>query len=329
MKKRIFSGAAPSGGSLTIGNYFGAIKQWTEYQEKYDSIFCVVDLHAITVRQEPKLLKQRVREFVKIYLAFGIDPKKAVIFIQSHRPEHAELTWILDCYTYMGELSRMVQFKDKSKKHPENINVGLFNYPVLMACDILLYQTDIVPVGEDQKQHIEITRDIAQRFNGAYGKIFKIPEAFIPEKGAKIMSLRNPENKMDKSDPNKNNIITLRDTADEITQKIKSAVTDSGKEIKFDTKKKPAISNLLTIYSLTTGKSIGDIEKKYTGRGYANFKKDLAKVLVEFLKPFQKKLARLDKNPDYIKKILKQGAEKIAPIAQKTLVEVKKKIGLG
>lgn len=326
-RKRIFSGAAPSG-VLTIGNYIGALRNWVTLQEKYENIFCVVDMHAITVRQNPKLLKERSREFVKNYLACGIDPKKSTIFIQSHVSEHAELAWILGCYTYFGELTRMTQFKEKSEKHSKNINAGLFNYPTLMASDILLYQTNLVPVGEDQEQHIEITRNLAQRFNNLYKQTFTIPEGFFPKEGARIMSLLDPTSKMSKSDTNKNNIITLRDKPDLIRKKIKQAVTDSGKEIKYS-KEKPAISNLLTIYSVFSNKNIKDIEKEYIGKGYGDFKKDLAEVVISGLAPIQEKLNNLDKNPDYLEKILKDGAERIRPIAKKTINEVKQRVGLG
>ena len=316
MKQRIFSGIQPSG-NLHLGNYLGAIKNWVKLQNEYDSIFCVVDLHAITVRQDPKLLKERSREFVKNYLACGIDPKKSTIIIQSHIKEHAELAWILDCYAYFGEFSRMVQFKEKSEKHEKNINVGLFNYPALMAADILLYQTDLVPVGEDQLQHIEITRDLAERFNKIYGKTFKIPEGFAPKVGARIMSLLNSTSKMSKSDTNKKNIITLRDNPEDIRKKIQKAVTDEA-----------GINNLAVIHSSFSGKSTTVIKKEFAERN-ADFKKELAEVVIEGLKPIQKKLAELDKDPAYIEKILKEGAEKVQPIAEKTIADVKKKIGLG
>lgn len=314
--KRIFSGAAPSG-VLTIGNLIGALENWVKLQEKYENIFCVVDLHAITVRQDPKLLKERSREFVKDYLACGIDPKKSTIFIQSHIKEHAELAWILSCYAYFGEFSRMIQFKEKSEKHEKNINIGLFNYPALMAADILLYQTDLVPVGEDQLQHIEITRDLAERFNKLYGKTFTIPEGFTPKEGARIMSLLDPASKMSKSDTNIKNIITLRDKKEEIKQKIQKAVTDE-----------KGIENLAVIHSSFSGQSTASIKQKFAGRN-ADFKKELAEVIIEGLKPIQEKLEGLDKNPAYIEKVLKDGAEKVRPIAEKTINDVKKKIGLG
>lgn len=326
-KKRVFSGAAPSG-ILTIGNLIGAINNWVKLQDDYESIFCIVDLHAITVRQDPKLLKSRSREFIKNYLACGIDPQKSTIFIQSHVKEHTELAWILGCYTYFGELSRMTQFKEKSARHKQNINVGLFNYPVLMAADILLYQTDVVPVGEDQKQHIEITRNLAERFNGLYGKTFTIPEGLILKEGARIMNLLEPNSKMSKSDENKQNVILLRDNPDLISQKIQKAVTDSGTEIRSG-RDKPALTNLLTIYSAFTKKTISEIEKDYFGKGYAEFKKDLAEVIINGLKPIQEKLKELDQNPGYIEKILQESADEIRPIAEKTILEVKNKIGLG
>jgi len=328
MKKRVFSGAAPSG-ILTIGNLIGAISNWKKLQNDYEAIFCVVDLHAITTKQNPLVLKESIREFVKSFIACGIDPEKSTIFVQSHIKEHAELAWILGCYTQFGPLSRMTQFKEKSKKHKENVNIGLFSYPILMAADILLYQTDLVPVGSDQIQHIEFTRDLAERFNHLYqSQIFKIPQAFISEEGSRIMSLLDPKSKMSKSDTNKNNIIALRDKPDEIRGKIKKAVTDSGKEVKAG-KDKPALTNLLTIYSFFSQKPIAEIEKDYIGKGYAEFKKDLAEVIIMGLQPIQQKLLELDANPDYLEKILKTGEERIRPIAQKTIFDVKNKIGLG
>lgn len=328
-KKRIFSGAAPSGDVLTIGNYIGALTSWANLQDEYDNIFCIVDLHTITVRQDPKLLKERITEFAKNYIACGIDPKRSVIFIQSDRPEHAELAWILSCYTYFGELSRMTQFKEKSEKHKKNVTAGLFNYPTLMAADILLYDTDLVPVGEDQKQHIELTRDIAERINNIYGRTFVVPEGFIPKQGARVMGLLNPASKMDKSDQNKQNIITLRDEPVIIRKKIQKAVTDSGSEIVYDKEKKPALANLLTIYSAFADEKIEDIVKKYQGKGYADFKKELAEVIIYGLAPIQDRLRELDEDPKYIAEILARGSGKIAPIAAATLARVKEKIGLG
>lgn len=328
-KKRIFSGVAPSGPIVTIANYIGAIRNWVEMQNDFDNIFCVVDLHTITVRQDPKLLKERTFEFAKDYIACGIDPKKSIIFIQSDRPEHSELAWILSCYTYFGELSRMTQFKEKGVKHKENVNAGLFNYPVLMAADILLYDTDLVPVGEDQKQHIEITRDLAQRINKLYGPTLKVPEGFIPKQGARIMSLLDPKSKMSKSDTNEQNVIRLRDEPDVIRKKIQKAVTDSGNEIIFSQEKKPALANLLTIYASFADEKIEDIVKKYQGKGYADFKKELAEVVICGLAPIQDRLRELDEDPKYVAEVLAEGSEKIAPIASSTLARVKDKIGLG
>ncbi len=328
MKKVVFSGIQPSG-ELHIGNYLGAILNWLTLQEKYRCIFCVVDLHTITVRQNPKVLKEKIREVANIYLASGIDPKKSIIFVQSHRPEHAELAWILSTLARFGELRRMTQFKEKAKKHPQNVNAGLFNYPVLMAADILLYQTDWVPVGEDQIQHVEITRTIARRFNNTFGPVFKVPKVLIRKEVARIMALDNPKEKMSKSAKSIFNYIALADPPNLIREKIKKATTDSGKEIIYNPNKKPAISNLLTIYSAFSGLSFKEIENKYKNKGYAEFKKDLAEVVIRGLAPFQKKLSQLQKNPKYTDKVLIEGAKKAQKIAQKTLREVKEKIGLG
>src|SRR5882762_326598 len=281
MPKRILSGAQPSG-NVHLGNYLGALRNWVALQHEYESIFCIVNLHAITLPQDPKLLAEKTRELARIYLAVGIDPKVSTIFIQSDVPEHAELTWILNCMARLSELERMTQFKDKARKQRENVGVGLFDYPVLMAADILLYQTDLVPVGEDQKQHLELTRDIAIRFNRDYGDTFRLPEAFIPKVGARIMSLANPSNKMTKSDENANGCLRLLDDADSIQRKFKRAVTDSGTEIRF-APSRPAITNLLTIFQLLTGESQERVEAHFANKGYAQLKQELADVTIEFL----------------------------------------------
>lgn len=320
---RIFSGAQPTG-AFHIGNYLGAIKNWAELQDKYDSIFCVVDLHALTVKQEPKTLKKNILQAAATYLAAGIDPKKSIIFVQSHVKEHAELTWILSTVARMSEMERMTQFKEKSRQHKENINVGLFDYPILMAADILLYNTNAVPVGEDQTQHVELARTLAQRFNKTYGKTFTVPEALIKD-GARIKGLDNPEKKMAKSSDNPNNYIALDDTPQAIRTKIKRAVTDSGSEIKYD-EKKPAIANLMTIYRGFSGESYAEIEKRYKNKGYADFKNDLAEVIIKGLKPFQDKLKKI-KLTD-VEKVLKKGAQDAEKIAKETMDRVKKKIGL-
>ena len=326
-KKIIFSGVAPSG-NIHIGNYLGAIKQWVELQNagEYQNIFCVVDEHAITTPQDPTKLHSKILEIFTLYLALGINPEKSIIFVQSHVPEHSELNWILSTITPVGELERMTQFKDKSKKQ-KSVLAGLLNYPVLMAADILLYKTNLVPVGEDQLQHIELTRAIAKKFNSAFGQTFPFPEPFINKEAKRIMSLDDPEKKMSKSAENPNNYIALLDSPETIREKIKVAVTDSDSEIKYDAKNKPAISNLLLIYSLFSGKSISVLEKEYEGKNYSVFKHDLAEVVIEGLSPIQKKYKELSANPDYIKNILRAGAEKAKAIASQTIAEVRSKIG--
>lgn len=327
-KTRIFSGVQPSG-LLHIGNYLGAIKNWVEYQQPgNDCVFCVVDLHAITTPQEPAKLRENILEVAKVYIAAGLDPEKSAIFVQSDRPEHAELGWILSCNTGFGELSRMTQFKDKGEGKTD-VSAGLYSYPTLMAADILLYDTNIVPVGEDQKQHIELTRNIAERVNSKYGKILTVPKGDIKEEGARIMGLDNPEKKMSKSATSENNWIALRDEPDVIRKKIAKAVTDTGSEIKFDKEKKPAISNLLTIYSLFAEESIQEVEAKYEGKTYAEFKKDLAEVIICGLAPIQDRLKELDEDPTYVAKVLANGARKVGPVAATTLTRVKEAIGLG
>jgi len=323
---RAFSGIQPSG-IIHIGNYFGAIKNWVKLQNEYESIFCIVNQHAITVPQDPKKLEENTYKVASIYLAFGIDPQKSIIFVQSEVKEHTELCWILNTITRLPELERMTQFKEKAKQHKSSVNVGLFDYPVLMAADILLYQTDIVPVGQDQKQHVELTITLAERFNKIFGKTFAIPKALIRKEGGKIMGLDDPLKKMSKSASSLFNYIALDDSPAMIREKIKRAVTDSGKEIKYDSQK-PAISNLLNIYSLTTNKSTIEIEKEFEGKGYKEFKEALSEALINFLTPFQKKQKAILKDKNYIRKVLKDGKERAQSIAQKTMVEVKNKIGL-
>jgi len=324
MKKRIFSGAQPTG-NLHIGNYLGALKNWVALQNQYESFFCIVNLHAITLPQNPQILRQKTLDLARIYLAAGVDPQVSTVFVQSDVSEHAELAWILNCIARMGELERMTQFKDKSKGKTERVGAGLFTYPVLMASDILLYQTDLVPIGQDQKQHLELTRDVAERFNRDFGETFVIPEPFIPLVGAKIQSLAEPSKKMSKSDENLNGSIFLLDDADTITKKIKRAVTDSGTDIKFD-ESRPAINNLLTIYQLLTGESNEECEANFDGKGYGHFKAELAETVVEFLRPFQERVEEFD--DEELKNILKNGAEKAKTIARKTLNTVYDKMGI-
>ena len=326
-KKIIFSGVQSSG-NLHIGNYLGAIKQWVELQnrEEYQNIFCVVDEHTITTPQDPTKLRSKILEVFTLYLALGIDPNKSIIFVQSSVSEHTELGWILNTITPVGELERMTQFKDKSQKQ-KSVLAGLLNYPVLMAADILLYKTNLVPVGEDQLQHIELTRTIARKFNNTFGETFPIPEPFTIKEGKRIMGLDDSSKKMSKSADSANNYIALLDSPETIREKIKIAQTDSGSEIKYDEQNKPAVSNLLTIYSLFSGKKINEIEEDYVGKNYSVFKYDLAEVIIEGLSPFQEKYEELSANPDYIKKVLKEGTEKAKIIASKTMTEVRSKIG--
>jgi tryptophanyl-tRNA synthetase len=325
-KKIIFSGVQPSG-VLHLGNYLGALSQWVEMQKQFNCIFCVVDYHAITVKQDPKELSRRILDVVKTYMAAGINPELSVIFQQSDITEHTELAWILNCATArMADLNKMTQFKDKAGKNQESVGVGLYDYPVLMAADILLYNTDAVPVGDDQVQHVELTRTLAQRFNRDYGKIFKVPEAAVRKQGARIMGLDDPTKKMSKSASSSANYIALTDAPEVAAKKIMRAVTDSDSEIKFDQKKKPAISNLMTIYSLLSDVSMKELEKKYQGKGYGDFKKDLAEVVKKFLTEFQIKYNSF--KDDEVKQILKDGAEKIKPIAEETIKKVKKNLGI-
>lgn len=322
---RVFSGVRPTG-ELHIGNYLGAIKQWLELQEIHNCLFCIVDLHAITTPYKADELQKNILDTAITYLAAGLNPEKCILFVQSQVKEHAELAWILGTITPLGDLKRMTQFKEKSKKHPEYLNAGLLNYPLLMASDILLYKTDLVPVGADQKQHVELTREIARRFNRQFGEVFKEPKVLLPKVGQKIMSLQNPKKKMSKTD-DPAGCIGIFDRPEEIEKKIRAAVTDPGRKIIFDPKK-PGISNLLTIYSLFSGKSIRELEKKFRGVGYEEFKKSLAKLLINSLEPFRKKRKELLKREIYIKEILKGGGKKAQIIAQSTMAEVRKKMGL-
>lgn len=327
-KKRVFSGVQPSG-VIHIGNYLGAIRHWVNDQDKYDNIFCIVDEHAITVPQDPRVLRGKIRELAKIYLACGLDENKTSIFVQSHVSEHAELTWILNCITPMGWLYRMTQFKDKSDgEKKENVNTGLFDYPVLMASDILLYKTQCVPVGDDQRQHVELTREIARRFNSLFGETFVMPEALIREKGSRIMGLDDPSKKMSKSSDNKYNSISLLDSPDEIKEKIAKSVTDSGKEIKFDSAR-AGIYNLLVIYELFSEEKREKIEERFSGKGYSQFKKELAELIIGKLNPIQEKYRKISNDSLYIDNVLKSGSDKAKPIAKATLDEVKNKVGLG
>ena len=324
MKKRIFSGAQPTG-QLHIGNYLGALKNWVALQDDYEAFYCIVNLHAITLPQDPEVLRQKTLDLARIYLAAGVDPEKSTIFIQSDVHEHTELTWILSCISRMGELERMTQFKDKGKGNTERAGVGLFTYPVLMAADILLYQTDLVPIGKDQKQHLELTRDVAERFNRDFGETFVIPEPYIPPVGANILSLQDPTKKMSKSDENPAGSIFLLDDADTITKKIKRVVTDSGTEIRFDDDRR-AITNLLTIYHLLTGKPNDECEAHFADKGYGQLKTELAEVVVEFLRPFQEKFKEYDDQT--LNNILKPGAEKARGVAARTLADVYSKMGI-
>ncbi len=324
-KKTIFSGIQPTG-CITLGNYLGALKSWVKLQSDYNCIFSVVDLHSITVRQDASALRKRCMDFLTQYLACGIDGESNLVYFQSHVPMHAELAWVLNCYTYMGELSRMTQFKDKSQKHEDNINAGLFTYPVLMAADILLYQTDLVPVGIDQKQHLELARDIAIRFNGVYGDVFTVPEGYIPKEGARIMSLQDPTSKMSKSDPNVNGFISILDDPDTIRRKIKRAVTDSDGVVEFK-EGKDGINNLLNIYSSVTGKSVEESVREFLGTGYGVFKERVAEAVTEELRPIHKRYEDLCKNKDYINKVYTEGAKTASYLATKTLRKVHRKLG--
>ncbi len=326
MKQTIFSGIQPSG-NLTLGNYLGAVKNWAKLQEDYTCYYCVVDLHAITVRQEASELKKRTLDVMALLIASGLDPNKNILYMQSHVPAHSELAWLLNCYTYMGELSRMTQFKEKSARAGENVNTGLFTYPVLMAADILLYQTDLVPVGVDQKQHLEITRDIATRFNNIYGDVFKIPEPYIPKAGAKIMSLQEPEKKMSKSDSNENAFITMLDPPEVIKRKIKRAVTDSDGEIRF-AEEKPGVSNLLTIFAVLNNKTVEEAQRHFSGLGYGDLKNQVAESIINELEPLQKTYKEVRGDKSLLEDIMVKNAQIAMAQANKTLSKVQRKIGL-
>lgn len=326
-KKRIFSGVQPSG-NLTLGNYLGALRNFAILQDEYECIYCVVDLHSLTVRQDPEELRKMSYSVLALYLACGLDPDKNILFIQSHVPAHTELSWVLGCYTYMGELNRMTQFKEKSSRHADNINGGLFTYPVLMAADILLYKTDMVPVGQDQKQHLELARDVSERFNNIYGDTFVVPEPFIAKQGARIMSLQDPTKKMSKSDTNKNNFINIVESPDSIIKKFKKAVTDSGSEIVYDEENKPGISNLISIYGTITNKSIEEVEKEFENSRYGDFKMAVGQAVVDNLTPIREKYEQLIHDKGYLESVLKANALKANDIASKTIDEVYRKIGL-
>ena len=327
MKKRVFSGIQPTG-DLHIGNYLGAIQHWLKIQHEYDSIFCVVDLHAITVPQDPKVLKAKIREVAGLLVASGIDPNIANVFVQSHVHEHSELTWILNCYIPMGWMRRMTQFKEKSQKQREEVSTALFDYPALMAADILLYNTDEVPVGEDQKQHVELARNIAQRFNSIYGETFTVPKAVIAETGARIMGLDDPTQKMSKSEEQPGRAINLLDSPDDMRNKIMRATTDSLREIRFD-ENRPGINSLLVIYEQFTGQGREEIESRFEGKGYVDLKRELAEVVVEGLSVVQTRYRELTADPAHIDRLLAEGADKVRPIAEKTLALVKERVGIG
>ena len=324
-KKVIFSATQPSG-KITLGNYLGALRNWVALQDEYNALYCVADEHAITVRQDPAALRRQTLELYAQFIACGIDPERSIVFIQSHVPQHAELAWVLNCYTMFGELSRMTQFKDKSASHADNVNAGLFTYPSLMAADILLYQADLVPVGEDQRQHVELTRNIAQRFNGIYGDVFTMPEAFIPKVGARVMSLSEPEKKMSKSSPNESSYILVMDEPDDIMRKFKRAVTDSEGSIRR-APDKPGVSNLIDIYAAVTGTTPEAVENEFAGKGYGVFKPAVGEAVVEALRPIREETNRLLNDKAALEALYRQGAEKAQAIAYRTLRKVHKKVG--
>ncbi|WP_432413580.1 tryptophan--tRNA ligase [Pantoea allii] len=327
-KPIVFSGAQPSG-ELTIGNYMGALRQWVQMQDDFHCIYCIVDLHAITVRQDPTALRKATLDTLALYLACGIDPKKSTVFVQSHVPEHTQLSWILNCYTYFGELNRMTQFKDKSSRYEENINAGLFSYPVLMAADILLYQTTQVPVGEDQKQHLELSRDIASRFNALYGDVFKVPEPFIPKSGARVMSLLEPTKKMSKSDDNRNNVIGLLEDPKSVVKKIKRAMTDSEEPpvIRYDVKEKAGVSNLLDILSGVTDKPVAELEQEFEGKMYGHLKGAVADAVSGMLTDLQERYHRFRNDEALLEQVMREGAQKARAQAQETLKKVYAAVG--
>lgn len=325
-KKRILSGIQPSG-DLTLGSYLGAIRNWAALADEYDCYYMLADMHTITVRQVPAELRRHTLTQLATYIACGLDPKKNTLFVQSHVPAHAQLGWVLDCYTMFGELSRMTQFKDKSAKNADNINAGLFTYPALMAADILLYQADLVPVGGDQKQHVEICRDIAARFNGIYGDVFKIPEPYIPQIGARVMSLTSPESKMSKSDKDQNGCVYMLEKPEDILRKFKKAVTDSEACVRYDPKEKPGVSNLMQIYSACTGRGFDAIESEFAGRGYGDFKAAVGEAVAELLRPIREETERLLADKDALQATYRDGAERAAKVANRTLGKVYKKVG--
>ena len=328
MSKKIILSGIQATGKLTLGNYLGAIDNWVKMQEEYDCYYMIANLHSLTVRNNPEELKNNTLRILATYVAAGLDPEKNTIFIQSQVKEHSELGWILDCYTYMGELSRMTQFKDKSAKHADNINAGLFTYPALMAADILLYQADLVPVGEDQRQHLEITRDLAERFNKIYGETFVVPNAYVRKSSARIMGLQDPTSKMSKSATNLNDVIFLEDEPEVILKKFKKAVTDSENKVKFDPENKPGVSNLMQIYSAITGKTMEEIENEFEGRGYGDFKMTVANSVIDKLKPIQERYKEILEDKEYVEQIYTKGAENARRLASKTLENVKNKIGI-
>lgn len=325
-KKVIFSGIQPTG-TLTLGNYIGALRNFKLLEDEYSCIYSIVDMHALTVRQDPAELRKACLKVLSLYLAVGLDPDKSLLYFQSHVSAHAELAWVLNCYTYMGELSRMTQFKEKSAKHQDNINAGLFTYPVLMAADILLYQANLVPVGDDQKQHLEITRDVAERFNSVYGDVFTVPEGYIPKVGGRVMSLQEPTRKMSKSDPEETYIAML-DGPDVIRRKIKRAVTDSEAEVRFDPKNKPGVSNLMGILGTLGGRSIEDVQREFEGQGYGNFKNAVAEQVIESLSPIQQRYKEIFADKAYLQQVMTQSAERANQIAHRTMLKVRKKLGL-
>ena len=328
MEKKIILSGIQATGTLTLGNYLGALNNWVEMQDKYDCYYMIADLHTLTIRNDPEILRKNTLNLIALYIAAGLDPEKNTIFIQSHIPAHTQLSWVLNCYTYMGELNRMTQYKDKCAKHADNINSGLFTYPVLMAADILIYNADLVPVGQDQKQHLEIARDIAERFNSIYGETFKMPEPYIGKVGAKIMGLQNPTSKMSKSAEDPMDKILLSDTKEDIIKKFKKAVTDSENKVRFDVENKPGVSNLMVIYSIIKNKTIEEVEKEFEGQGYGNFKTAVAEAVIERLEPLHKRYNELLENPKELMEICNKGAEKASKKANTLLKNVYKKVGL-
>lgn len=325
-RKRIFSGIQPTG-TLTLGNYIGALRNFKLLEDEYDCLYSIVDLHAITVRQDAAALRKNCLKVMSLFLASGLDPEKSLIYFQSHVAAHAELGWILDCYTYMGELNRMTQFKDKAAKHADNINAGLFTYPSLMAADILLYQTDLVPIGADQKQHLELARNLAERFNSVYGSTFVVPDGYFPKVGARIMSLKEPTRKMSKSDP-EDTYIAILDEPNVIRKKFRSAVTDSDNSVAFDPENKPGVSNLMSIMCAVTGKSMEDISAEYDGRGYGVFKDAVADAVIAELEPIQARFQKIFADKAYLEEVMTRSAERAAGLANRTMLKVRRKVGL-